>query len=92
MKVIDYRNNSEIQDQISGVQLANWPERMKEAGLIFVTCSLTDSSKYLVNEAIFSRVKNGFRLVNMARGEVIKEQTFEQALKSGTVYSDRIVH
>ena len=71
----------------SGVQRASWPDRIEEADFIVVTSSLTPSSKHMLNDEIFEKVKDGVRVVNVGRGPVIKEVALEEALRTGKVYS-----
>lgn len=70
-----------------GVERAVWPDRIEEADFIVVTCSLTHSSRHLLNADVFDRVKCGVRIVNVGRGPVVNEQDLVAALHSSTVYS-----
>jgi len=71
----------------SSIEFAEWPQRLEEADFIIVTCSLTESSRHLVNCEALSRAKYGIRVINVGRGPVIDEIALEDALKSGNVYS-----
>ncbi|MEJ2065807.1 MAG: NAD(P)-dependent oxidoreductase, partial [Reinekea sp.] len=54
---------------------------------IVVTASLTPTSRHMLNDKVFEIIKTGVRVVNVGRGPVIDEQSLENALKSGKVYS-----
>lgn len=87
MNIIAY--DPKISDVVdfSGVQLRRWPDSIEEADFIVITCSLTPSSRGMVNGDIFNRVKRGVRIVNVGRGQIMNESVLEQALQSGKVYS-----
>mgnify|MGYP001553165977 CR=1 FL=1 len=87
MKVIAYDPFSKDAPDLPSVGRAIWPERISEADFILVTSSLTDSSRHMVNAAVFDQAKRGVRVVNVGRGPVIDEPALEAALKSGKVYS-----
>jgi D-3-phosphoglycerate dehydrogenase len=46
---------------------------------------LTESTKYLLDEKAFDKMKQGVRIFNCARGGLIKESALIEALKSGKV-------
>ncbi len=87
MKVIAYDPVAPDAPELSAVERAEWPLRIEEADFIVVTCSLTESSHHMVNAEVFSKAKQGVRVVNVGRGPVIDEPTLEEALKSGKAYS-----
>ncbi len=87
MQVIAYNTQAKT-DQLTGdMEMAKWPDRIEEADFIVMTCSLTPSSRNMIDEDILARVKSGIRIVNVARGGVIKQSALEDALDSGKVYS-----
>ena len=87
MKVVAYDPYSKPVNQISDLQHEEWPRRIEEADFIVITCSLTESSKHMIDEKLLKKVKPGVRLVNVGRGPVIDELALESALRSGRVYS-----
>jgi len=87
MNVIAYDPFADSNPNLLEVQQAVWPSRIEEADFIVVTCSLTKSSYYMVNDDIFEKAKYGVRVVNVSRGPVINEASLVKALKSGKVYS-----
>jgi len=87
MIVIVYDPTAPNSTDFAAVQRADWPTRIGEADFIVVSCALTPSSRHMLNEDIFKKVKQGVRVVNVGRGPVIKESAMEAALATGRVYS-----
>lgn len=87
MNVIAYDPVASHVSELAVVQRANWPVRIEEADFIVITCSLTQSSRHMLNTELFSKTKQGVRVVNVGRGPVIEESALEIALKSDQVYS-----
>jgi D-3-phosphoglycerate dehydrogenase len=69
------------------IERATWPERINEVDFIIVTCSLTSSSRHMINNKVLSAAKSGIRIINVGRGPVICENDLVDALESGKVYS-----
>ena len=70
-----------------GVERASWPERIEEADFLAFTCALTRENAHMLNAAVLSRVKDGVRITNVARGPLIDEVALVAALRSGKVHS-----
>ena len=87
MRVIAYDPFAKQDAALDSVEMASWPNRVEDADFIVVTCSLTPSSYHMVNADVFARAKQNVRIVNVGRGPVIDEQSLEDALKAGKVYS-----
>lgn len=87
MKVIAYDPAAPDSPELAAVQRAIWPTRVEEADFILATCSLTPSSRHMVNADVFAKAKPGVRVINVGRGPVIDEPALEGALKSGKVYA-----
>ncbi len=87
MKVIAYDPAAKSSAELTAVEMATWPMRIEEADFIVVTCSLTPSSRHMLNDEAFARAKAGVRVINVGRGQVVDENALEAALKSGKVYS-----
>ena len=85
MNVIVYDPN--LEEVNESVELAKWPNRIKEADFIVLTCSLTTENRHLIDEKILRQVKHGVRIVNVARGQLINEIHLLEALDSGIVHS-----
>lgn len=87
MKVVAYDPYSKPDNQILNLEHEEWPRRVEEADFIVVTCSLTESSKHMINERLLEKVKPGVRIVNVGRGPVVDQVALESALRSDRVYS-----
>lgn len=87
MNVIAYDPVAATLPELAVVERAPWPARIEEADFIVVTCSLTDSSRHMLNAEVLAKAKQGVRVVNVGRGPVIDEPALIAALQSGKVYS-----
>ena len=87
MKVIAYDPFVDNQINLKEVEREVWPNRIDEIDFIVVTCSLTNSSRHIINAKVLKNMKDGVRIVNVGRGPVIDETSLEDALKVGKVYS-----
>lgn len=67
--------------------ILNFPERIEEADFVVLTCALTPSSKHMINQTSIALMKDGVRIVNVARGPLINEADLVAALQSGKVHS-----
>jgi D-3-phosphoglycerate dehydrogenase len=74
-------------EEIGVVKTYNFPNQIEDADFIILTCALTTSSKYMINKETISLMKNGIRIINVARGPLINEVDLVAALKTGKVKS-----
>src|SRR5690606_10191486 len=72
---------------LEAVQLAAWPDRIDECDFLVFTCSLNDKNRHMLNAQTLAQAKDGVRVVNVARGPLIKEADLIEAIRSGKVYS-----
>lgn len=87
MKVIAYDPYASSDNDLSEVEHEQWPKRIDEADFIVITCSLTESSRQMINSKLLDQAKSGVRIVNVGRGPIIDEAALESALLSEKVYS-----
>lgn len=87
MTVLGYDPVVNPKDVPAGIQMRSWPEGLDEADFLVVTCALTPSSRHIVNEASLARMKQGIRVINVARGPIIDEPSLLTALRNGHVHS-----
>ena len=87
MKVVAYDPYATSDNLLLDVEHEKWPKRIDEADFIVITCSLTESSRYMINEKLLENAKSGVRIVNVGRGPIIDEAALESALLSEKVYS-----
>lgn len=65
-----------------GIRQTNFDEVVEEADYLCLHVPHDDTSRYLINGDVLSRMKRGAFLINMARGGVVDEQALYEALKS----------
>jgi phosphoglycerate dehydrogenase-like enzyme len=59
------------------------PEILPRADWVVIACPLTQETRNLVNADAFKRMKKGARLINIGRGEVMDQEAFVEAIRSG---------
>ena len=69
------------------ISFATWPERISEADFIIMNCALSQSSFHMINSEVFAKMKDGVRIVNVGRGQLIEENSLINFLNSGKVHS-----
>lgn len=72
---------------LEAVKMAKWPERIGECDFLVFTCSLNDKNRHMLNADTLAQAKDGVRVVNVARGPLIKEADLIASIQSGKVYS-----
>ncbi len=68
-----------------GATQASLDKVLSESDFVVVTCALTPESYHLLSTDAFARMKDGVRIVNVARGPIIDEPALVAALESGKV-------
>jgi phosphoglycerate dehydrogenase-like enzyme len=58
-------------------------ELLPRADWIVIACPLTSQTRNLVDAQAFKQMRKGARLINIARGEVMDEAAFIEAIRSG---------
>ncbi len=71
--------------QEQGVKLMTLDDLLAESDFISLHTAATAETHHLINAETLSKTKPGVRLINCARGELIKEDDLLQALESGHV-------
>ena len=66
-----------------GVEMLALEEVLEQADLLSLHCSLVDATCGMVDADFLGRMKDGARLVNTARGELIDEEALRAALENG---------
>ncbi len=68
-----------------GIRLCTLDELYAEADYITVHVGLTHQTARMLNADAFARMKNGVRIINCARGELVDEAALAAAMQSGKV-------
>ena len=60
-------------------------DKIHECDFVIVTVPYTDETHHMINEQVFSNMKDGVCLVNIARGSIIDEEALIKSLKNGKI-------
>ncbi|HEU4753882.1 MAG TPA: phosphoglycerate dehydrogenase, partial [Armatimonadota bacterium] len=71
--------------QREGAELVELPEIFRRADYITVHTPLTRDTRGLINDEAFAQMKDGVRIINVARGGIVDEAALLRALESGKV-------
>ncbi len=85
MKVIAYDPYMSKTNVTAGVECADWPDRIEECDFLCFTCALTDSNRHMFHAGLLPKLKQGVRVVNVARGPLISEAALIEGLDTGVV-------
>ena len=86
MKVIAYDPYLSVERALTlGVEKVELDELWRRADFITLHTPLTDKTRNIVNAETLAQTKNGVRLINCARGELVDEAALGEALKAGHV-------
>ena len=66
------------------ITLAQVSEELPRTDVVVLSCSLTEETRHLANQAFFQRMKKDATLVNIARGQLVDQPALIEALKAGT--------
>ena len=76
---------SEDKAKETGIKKVSLDELFAQSDFITVHSPMTPETKGLINARTISKMKNGVRIINCARGGIVNEQDLYEALKSGRV-------
>lgn len=76
---------SEDKAKATGIRKVSLDELFAESDFITIHTPITAETKGVINSKTISRMKNGVRIINCARGGIINEADLYEALKSGKV-------
>ncbi|MBQ6171673.1 MAG: phosphoglycerate dehydrogenase [Clostridia bacterium] len=89
MEVYGYDNYLSVE---SALRMTRNLHRVENVKTIFEECDyityhvpLNDSTRRYINKEVFAQMKDGVRLFNFSRGEIVNEDDLEEALNSGKV-------
>jgi len=67
------------------VSFLDFPNNIENLDALIVTCSLNKSTNKIINASILNKMKDGVKLVNVSRGQIIDEEALKLALNKGKV-------
>ncbi len=85
MNIVAYDPGFQGDGGLSGVERAEWPQRIEEADFLIFTCSLNVHNRHMLNAETLAKTKPGVQVINVARGPLIDEPALIAALQSGHV-------
>ena len=74
-----------IQKADGGIDLVDLDTLLKESDFISIHCPLNESTRHLIGEKAFRKMKKKPLIVNTSRGPIIDEKALAEALKEGLV-------
>lgn len=69
------------------INFQSWPNQLEKADYIVFTCALTKENKHMFNMDTLAKLKQGVRVVNVARGPLIDERALMKGLESKLIHS-----
>ncbi len=87
MRVIATRSNPQAPAEYLDLALSNeqLPELLAQSDFVVVTAPLTPETKGMIGKAQFEQMKPTAILINIARGQLVKEQELIEALQAGII-------
>ena len=80
-----YNPNIIVPNTLNDVHITNLENALEKADFIFVTCSLNKHTHHLVNKNNIIKCKRGVKIINVARGPVVKESDVCQLLENNFI-------
>lgn len=82
-----YNSEVIIKDDLNKVNICSLEESVENCDFIVVTCALNKFTHYLINKNNIIKANKGVKLINVARGPIIKESDVVELLESGFIDS-----
>ena len=86
MQVIAYDPYYKADAELT-VEQGEWPNELDRCDFLVFTCALTSTNRHMLNSETISKLKNGVRVVNVARGPLIDEAALIENLSNGKIHS-----
>ncbi len=71
--------------KLEGIDLVDLDTLLRESDFISIHCPLTESTRHLIGESAFRKMRKNPLIINTSRGPVIDEKALIEALKEGRV-------
>lgn len=86
MKILAYDPYlTDARAEAMGVNSVDLPTALAQADYITVHMPMTDSTRGMINTKSISKMKDGVRIFNCARGGIVDEEALAEGLKSGKI-------
>lgn len=84
MQVVYHNRHQRVDDAELGVTyMPTLDKLLSESDFVLLAVTLNPSTKHMLNEAAFAKMKQGSRLINISRGAVVDTEALYEALHSG---------
>lgn len=83
---IQYHNRSRLSPELEdGATYVSFDELLATSDVLSLNLALNESTRHVISEKEFSKMKDGIIIVNTARGALIDEKAMVAALDAGKV-------
>lgn len=83
---IQYHNRSRLPEDLeAGATYVSFDELLANSDVLSLNLALNASTRHIIGEPEFAKMKDGMVIVNTARGALIDEKALVKALESGKV-------
>lgn len=84
MQVVYHNRHQRVDDAELGVTyMPTLDKLLSESDFVLLAVTLNPSTKHMLNEAAFAKMKQGSRLINISRGAIVDTEALYEALHSG---------
>lgn len=78
---------SKLLDSINDVEVTDLNTALENADFIIITCSLNKHTQHLINKDNILKSNKGVKIINVARGPIVKEEDVVELLETGYIES-----
>ncbi|MDR1898778.1 MAG: 2-hydroxyacid dehydrogenase [Treponema sp.] len=68
-----------------GVRLTGLDEVFAESDFVSINCKVTDETRGMIGKAQFDRMRGGAYFINTARGSIVRQKDFVEAMEQGKI-------
>ncbi|EMF13096.1 hydroxyisocaproate dehydrogenase [Sphaerulina musiva SO2202] len=85
---IQYHNRNRLsEEKEQGAKYVSFDELLQTSDVLSLNLALNPSTRHIIAQAEFEKMKHGIVIVNTARGPIIDEAALVDALQAGKVYA-----
>ena len=78
---MDKKHESLLDGGFQSLHIDTFENCIENSDFIFIACALTDTSKYLIRKDTVKLANKGVKIINVARGPIVKEDDIVELLK-----------
>ena len=83
--ICKYNEKIIISEELQKVIVTDLDDALKDSDFIIVTCVLNKNTKHLINKENIMKTKKGVKIINVARGPIVKETDVVKLLEEGFI-------